>query len=113
MANTFKSRHLSNVSHTSAETIITAPNNNEVIVIGLQLANKGSSEIKATVTIGNNADSDTGDITVLHQVAVPKNSMVSVLVGDKIVMEQNDTLKILSDTASALDTTASYLEISP
>lgn len=111
MANTFKSRHISSVSNSSAETIITAPSSSQVIVIGLQLANKGASEIKATVTIGNNADSDTGDITVLHQVAVPKNSMVSVLVGDKIVMEQNDTLKVLSDTATALDATASYLEI--
>lgn len=111
MANTFKSRHISSVSNSSAETIITAPSSSQVIVIGLQLANKGASEIKATVTIGNNADSDTGDITVLHQVAVPKNSMVSVLVGDKIVMEQNDTLKVLSDTATALDATSSYLEI--
>ena len=111
MANTFKSRHISSVSNSSAETIITAPSSSQVIVIGLQLANKGASEIKATVTIGNNADSDTGDITVLHQIAVPKNSMVSVLVGDKIVMEQSDTLKVLSDTATALDATASYLEI--
>lgn len=111
MANTFKSRHISSVSNSSAETIITAPSSSQVIVIGLQLANKGASEIKATVTIGNSADSDTGDITVLHQVAVPKNSMVSVLVGDKIVMEQSDTLKVLSDTATALDATASYLEI--
>ena len=99
------------MSNSSAETIITAPSSSQVIVIGLQLANKGASEIKATVTIGNSADSDTGDITVLHQVAVPKNSMVSVLVGDKIVMEQSDTLKVLSDTATALDATASYLEI--
>ena len=111
MANTFKSRHISSVSNSSAETIITAPLSSQVIVIGLQLANKGASEIKATVTIGNSADSDTGDITVIHQVAVPKNSMVSVLVGDKIVMEQSDTLKVLSDTATALDATASYLEI--
>jgi len=111
MANTFKSRHISSVSNSSAETIITAPSSSQVIVIGLQLANKGASEIKATVTIGNSADSDTGDITVIHQVAVPKNSMVSVLVGDKIVMEQSDTLKVLSDTATALDATASYLEI--
>ena len=111
MANTFKSRHISSVSNSSAETIITAPSSSQVIVIGLQLANKGASEIKATVTIGNSADSDTGDITVRHQVAVPKNSMVSVLVGDKIVMEQSDTLKVLSDTATALDATASYLEI--
>ena len=99
------------MSNSSAETIITAPSSSQVIVIGLQLANKGASEIKATVTIGNSADSDTGDITVIHQVAVPKNSMVSVLVGDKIVMEQSDTLKVLSDTATALDATASYLEI--
>ena len=111
MANTFKSRHISSVSNSSAETIITAPSSSQVIVIGLQLANKGASEIKATVTIGNSADSDTGDVTVIHQVAVPKNSMVSVLVGDKIVMEQSDTLKVLSDTATALDATASYLEI--
>lgn len=111
MANVFRSRHLSSVSNSSAETIVTGASSKQTIVIGLQLANKGASEIKATVTIGNNADSDTGDITLLHQVAVPKNSMVSVFVGDKVVMEASDTLKILSDTATALDATASYLEI--
>tara|TARA_Y100000361_G_C10939596_1_gene228077 strand:- start:218 stop:556 length:339 start_codon:yes stop_codon:yes gene_type:complete len=111
MANTFKSRHLTSISHTGAETIVTGASSTQTIIIGLQLANKGASEIKATVTINNNADSDTGDITLLHQVAIPKNSMVSVFVGDKVVMEASDALKILSDTASALDATASFLEI--
>ena len=111
MANAFKSRHKSSVSVAQTDTLVTASNGKQTILIGLQLANKGSSEVKATVTIGNNADSDTGDITLLHQVAVPKNSMVSVFVGDKVVLEAGDTLKVLSDTNISLDATASFLEI--
>ena len=111
MANVFRSRHLSSVSNSSAETIVTGAGSKQTILIGLQLANKGASEIKATVTIGNANDSSTGDITLLHQVAVPKNSMVSVFVGDKVVMEAGDTLKIQSDTNTSLDATASFLEI--
>ena len=111
MANVFRSRHLSSVSNSSAQTIVTGAGSKQTILIGLQLSNKGSSEVKATVKIGNATDADTGDITLLHQVAVPKNSMVSVFVGDKVVMEASDTLKVLSDTATALDATASYLEI--
>ena len=57
------------------------------------------------------SDSDTGDIILLHQVAVPKNSMISVFVGDKVVMEAGDTLKVQSDTNTSLDATASFLEI--
>ena len=111
MANVFKSRHKSDVSVAQTDTLVTASSGKQTILIGLQLANKGSSEVKATVKIGNATDADTGDITLLHQVAVPKNSMISVFVGDKVVMEAGDTLKVQSDTNTSLDATASFLEI--
>lgn len=113
MANTFKARHLTSVSNSSAETIISSSdtNNKQVIVVGLQLSNTGSSEIKGTVTLNNSADTDTGDLVLINQVAIPANSLVSVFVGDKVVLETGDSLKIQSDTASALNAVASYLEI--
>ena len=111
MANTFKSRHLKDVSNSSAETLLQADSGSQVILIGLQLSNTGSSEVKASVVLNNSADSDTGEMTLLNLLPIPAYSMVSVLVGDKIVMEQSDILKILSDTASSLNAVVSYLDI--
>ena len=113
MANVFRSRHKTNISNTATEDILTTSDTNgkQIVLIGLQLVNTGSSEIKATVVINNNAGSQTGDVTLLNETPVPANTLVSVLVGDKIVLESNDVLKIQSDTASALNAVASYLEI--
>ncbi len=62
--------------------------------------------------LNNAADgASTGDMTILNLLPIPAYSMVSVLVGDKIVMEQSDVLKILSDTASSLNAVVSYLDI--
>ena len=113
MANTFRSRHLTSVSNSSDETIISSSDTNskQVILIGLQLINTGSSEIKGTVKVKNSADSDTGDAVLNNQVPIPASSLVSVFVGDKMVLESGDSLKVLSDTASSLNCIASYLEI--
>jgi len=55
MANTFKSIHAEAVSNTSANptTVLQSPGSNasKCVVIGLQVGNSGSSEIKATIAL--------------------------------------------------------------
>ena len=46
---------------------------------------------------------------MIKEVAIPANSMVSVLAGDKIILEEQDQLRAKSDTASALNAFVSYL----
>ena len=110
MANTFKNAMAENVNHSATDTVLTVPtgNSSRVVLIGIQLTNTGSSEIKATVILYDYSAS-TNDITLLNQVAVPANTMVSVLAGDKIILEEQDAIKIQSDTASALNAFVSYL----
>ena len=108
MANTFKNAFAEDVA-TSAQTIFTAGGSAQAILIGLQLTNTTSSEITSTITLNDSSESE--DIVLLNAVPIPANTLVSVFVGDKIVLESSDVLKVHSNTGSALNVFASYLEI--
>lgn len=108
MANTFKNAFAEDVA-TSAQTIFTAGGSAQAILIGLQLTNTTSSEITSTITMNDSSESE--DIVLLNAVPIPANTLVSVFVGDKIVLESSDVLKVHSNTGSALNVFASYLEI--
>jgi len=110
MANTFKNAFVENVNHSANATVLTVPTGNasKAVLIGCQLSNSGSSEIKADVVLYDYSAS-TNEITLIKEVAIPANSMVSVLAGDKIILEEQDQLRAKSDTASALNAFVSYL----
>ena len=108
MANTFKNAFAENVA-TSAQTIFTTGGSAQAILIGLQLTNTTSSEITSTITMNDSSASN--DIVLLNAVPIPANTLVSVFVGDKVVLESSDILKVHSNTGSALNVFASYLEI--
>ena len=108
MANRFKNAFAEDVA-TSAQTIFTAGGSAQAILIGLQLTNTTSSEITSTITMNDRSESE--DIVLLNAVPIPANTLVSVFVGDKIVLESSDVLKVHSNTGSALNVFASYLEI--
>ena len=117
MANAFKNAIKENVSHDSAnpDSVLTSPTGNasRCVVIGLQLTNTSSSEITATVGVcdysGNS--NNTGNIIILNAVPIPANSMLSVLQGDKLLLEEQDILKIYANTSSALNAFVNYLLI--
>jgi len=110
MANTFKNAFTENVSNSSNTSILAVPSANasRAVVIGCQLTNSGSSEITANVVLYDYSAS-TNEITLVNAVAIPANSMVSVLQGDKIILEEQDELRAQSNTASALNVFVSYL----
>ena len=109
MANTFKNAFAENVA-TSAQTIFTTGGSAQAILIGLQLTNTTSAEITSTITLVDNSDSSNA-LVLLNAVPIPANSLVSVFVGDKVVLESSDILKVHSNTGTALNVFASYLEI--
>jgi|6_EtaG_2_1085325.scaffolds.fasta_scaffold269642_2 hypothetical protein len=111
MANTFKNAFAEDVNHSATAEILAVPsgNSSKAVVIGCQLSNKGSSEIKGSVVMIDNSASTSNEITLVNEVAIPANSMVSVLQGDKVILEESDKLKAKSDTASALNIFISYL----
>ena len=104
MANTFKNQ-ITAVSNSDIDVVTSA---GQVVVVGLQIGNTVSSEIKATVKIYENGGSA---VTLVNQVPIPANSMLSVLEGDKVVLENGDKLQVASDTATSATAVVSYLEI--
>jgi len=113
MANTFKNAFAENVSNTATPTdVLTAPTGNasRCVLIGLQLSNTSSAEITATISICDYSASS-NDITLLNEVPIPANSMLSVLGGDKVILEEQDIVKVKSNTASACNAFVNYLLI--
>lgn len=115
MANTFKNAfsedcNISTASPNGFTTVLTCPSANasKCVLIGLHLSNKTTSEVTATVQLMDSSDSS-NVINLVTDVPLPANSMLSVLVGDKIILEENDQLRIVAGTASAVNAFASYL----
>jgi|TARA_B100001939_G_scaffold118227_1_gene102619 hypothetical protein len=101
MANTFKNYVSSSAVGTSETTIYTVPSSTTAVIIGCNIANVTSSQIRVTVKVA--------DTHVVKEVPVPANSAISVLDG-KIIAETTDTVKVTSNTAASADVIVSALE---
>lgn len=86
---------------TSPVTIHTVATGQEVIVVGLNLANTTASQISVDVQIAG--------VYLIKGAAIPSGSSLSALDG-KIVMEVTDTCVVTSNTAASCDVILSVLE---
>jgi len=109
MANTFKNAAYSNVSSGSYNTLYTAPTNTRTIILGLALANKTSAEVKVKVQFSDYSAGTTYQL--LEDVAIPGNTTLEVLAGQKYVLETSDALKLQADTGTAIDAVMGLMEI--
>ena len=109
MANTFKLKTATggSTAANSPITVYTTPASTTTIVIGLTLSNLVTQSIAATVLIEN---SDGDNVTFLKNVPLPQGSALEVMVGNKVVLETGDVLKVQSNTANSIDTTLSIME---
>lgn len=111
MANTFKNAFHEVVSQNSGSptSLVTCPTTNasKCVIIGMHLTNTGSSQITADVILCDYSQSSQ-DITLLNDVPLPANSVLSVLVGDKIILEEGDIIKLVA-SANTCNAFASYL----
>ena len=110
MANVFMLKTLN--AGTSAGSIYQPASNKAAVVLGLVLANKGTTTITATVTLeSSTSDNETNEnVTLLHEVSIPMNSTLEFFSGQKLIVQYNDNIKIKSDTASSLDVALSIME---
>ena len=114
MANTFKL--ITKAGVTSADVIYTVASSTTTVILGLMLGNTTSSSVNGTVTIetdtgnrsGNN-DEANQNVELLTTTAIPGNSTLELLGGNKVVMETTDVLKVTG--TGALDVTLSVMEI--
>mgnify|MGYP005733670739 CR=1 FL=1 len=97
MANTFKL--ITKAGVTSADVIYTVAGSTTTVILGLMIGNTTSSSVNATVTIetdtgnrsGNN-DEANQNVELLTSTAVPGNSTLELLGGNKVVMETTDAV---------------------
>ena len=115
MANTFKL--ITNAGVTCADVIYTVASSTTTVILGLMIGNTTSSSVNATVTIetdtgnrsGNN-DEANQNVELLTSTAVPGNSTLELLGGNKVVMETTDVLKVTG--SGSVDVSLSVMEIS-
>lgn len=111
MPNAFKTKTFDGSSTGAATdmTIYTCPSSTETTIIGMTVANIGTTQITVDVKLENN---DGDNVFLIKDAPIPTGSAFVPIGGDqKIVMEASDVLKVQSDTANSADTTLSILEI--
>jgi hypothetical protein len=98
-------RYKARLTGTSAATLFTA-NSNDTIV-GISIANVLTSAVNASVFINDG----TNDFYLVKNAPIPAGSSLQVLDGGaKVVVQSGDILKVVSDTASSLDTWVSTVD---
>jgi len=107
MANVFKLATKASVGVTTVG-IYTAPMSTTSTIIGITLANVSGSGINVTVGI---ARSVSDDVSLLRNVPIPQGSTLEFMQGNKIVLEQDDTLTAKSDVNGSLDLAVTLLEM--
>lgn len=107
MANTFKLKTKASVGVTT-ESIYVVPALTTTTIIGITLANVSGGSINVGVGITRAA---ADDVSVLKNVPIPQGSSLEVMQGNKIVLEETDTLTVKSDVNSSLDVSVTILEM--
>jgi hypothetical protein len=98
-------RYKARLTGTSAATLFTA-NSNDTIV-GISVANVTGSAVNASVFINDG----TNDFYLVKDAPIPSGSALQVLDGGaKVVVQSGDILKVVSNTASSLDTWISTVD---
>ena len=98
-------RYKARLTGTSAATLFTANSNDTVV--GISVANVTGSAVNASVYINDG----TNDFYLVKNAPIPSGSALQVLDGGaKVVVQSGDILKVVSDTASSLDTWVSTVD---
>jgi len=114
MANTFKV--ITKAGVTSADVIYTVAGSTTTIILGLLIGNTTSSAITSSVTLGTDTTNRAGNndeanqsVELITSAAIPANSSLELMAGNKIVMETTDTLSVTG--SGAVDIALSIMEI--
>ena len=100
MANTFKNYTAASVGK-SEETVYQVPQGTTAVVIGCNLANVHTAQVKISVKAAY--------VYLVKDVPLPSGAALSVLYG-KVIIQEGNTVTIESDTDEAVDVILSVLE---
>ena len=114
MANTFK---LVTKAGVTTSDVIYTPNSVTTVILGLILGNTTSSQVTATVSLASSTSNRAGDnnesnqtVELITDAPIPAGSSLELLGGNKVVMEDNDALRVTA--TGATDVALSIMEIS-
>ena len=110
MANTFLRKTERNIgtSLTPIDSYTVSGTDKIATVIGLTCANTTGSAVDVDVTLNDGSN----DFYIVKNCPVPSGSTVVLVGGDqKVVMEENDLIKVKSTASSSVDVVMSLLEI--
>ena len=110
MANTFKLKTKANVGITTVGIYTAFSPVTSTVVIGVTLANTSGGSVNVGVGITRAA---ADNIHVLKNVPIPQGSSLEFMQGNKVVLEQNDTVTVVSDVASSVDVALTIMETTP
>ena len=110
MANTFKLKTKASVGVSTVGIYTATSPVTATVVIGITLANTSGNGIN--VGIGVTRDTS-DDVSILKNVPITQGSSLEVMQGNKLVLEQNDTITAKSDVNNSLDVSITVMEITP
>ncbi len=108
MATYFRNSIQTNIGVTPV-TVLDNTNNSKLTVVGISLANVSESNLFVDVTLTNELD-----VTAFYvkQVTLPPNSSLRLINGgEKLILGNDNQLKIKSNLAESIDAVVSYVEI--
>ena len=110
MANTFKLKTKANVGVNTVGIYTAASPVTATVIIGVTLANVSGSSINVGIGITRpSAD----NVSLMKDVPLPQGSSLEFMSGNKIVLEQSDTVTAVSDANNSLDIALTIMEVTP
>ena len=101
MAQDFERNAAASISNNSGSPTTIRTSNGDDAIVGINVANKGTSQITITILITKGSD---GDFIIIKDAPIPVGSSLQVLDGGaKLVMQNNDVMKAYCSTASSAD----------
>jgi hypothetical protein len=110
MANTFKLKTKANVGVTTVGIYTATSPVTATVIIGVTLANVSGGSINVGIGITRpSAD----NVSLMRDVPIPQGSSLEFMQGNKIVLEQSDTVTAVSDVNNSLDVSLTIMEVTP
>ena len=108
MANYFRNSIEKNIGSTPV-TMVDNTNNSKLTVVGISLANVSESNLFIDVTVTNELDVEG---YFIKEVMLPPNSSLRLIAGgEKLILGNDNQLKVKSNLENSVDAIVSYVEI--
>jgi hypothetical protein len=109
MANTFKSNK-SRLVGTSEVSVYAVGNTSgyRTIVIGCSLSNRLTNSVTASVSV---YDSGNDQYYLVKDAPIPAGGALEVMAGNKLVLNQDEEIRVIASESNAVDVLLSIMEI--